>query len=55
MQSKHQGDNPVVIRVETSAGHGAGVPTDKQIQTAADMSSFMFYNMKEDVIYDMKN
>lgn len=55
LQSKHQGDNPVVIRVETSAGHGAGVPTDKQIQTAADMSSFMFYNMNEDVIYDLKN
>lgn len=55
LQNKHQGDNPVVIRVETSAGHGAGVPTDKQIQTAADMSSFMFYNMKEDVIYNFKN
>ena len=55
LQSKHQGDNPVVIRVETSAGHGAGVPTDKQIQSAADMSSFMLFNMKEDVIYDLKN
>lgn len=55
LQSKQQGDNPVVIRVETSAGHGAGVPTDKQIQTAADMSSFMLFNMKEDVIYDIKN
>jgi prolyl oligopeptidase len=55
LQSKQQGDNPVVIRVETSAGHGAGVPTDKQIQTAADMSSFMLFNMKEDVIYDIEN
>ncbi|MFK7773832.1 MAG: prolyl oligopeptidase family protein [Saprospiraceae bacterium] len=55
LQSKHQGDNPVLIRVETSAGHGAGVPTDKQIQSAADMSSFMLFNMKEDVIYDLKN
>jgi prolyl oligopeptidase len=55
LQTKHQGDNPILIRVETSAGHGAGVPTDKQIQTAADLSSFMLYNMKEDVIYDHKN
>ncbi len=55
LQNKHQGDNPVLIRVETSAGHGAGVPTDKQIQSAADMTSFMLYNMKEDVIYDLKN
>ena len=55
LQDKHNGENPVLIRVETSAGHGAGVPTDKQIQLAADMSSFMFYNMKENVIYDMDN
>ena len=47
LQNKHRGDNPVLIRVETSAGHGAGVPTDKLIQTAADMVSFMFYNMEE--------
>lgn len=52
LQSQHQGTNPVLIRVETSAGHGAGVPTDKLIQTAADMSSFMLYNMEENVIYD---
>jgi len=52
LQDKHTGDNPVMIRVETSAGHGAGVPTDKLIQSAADISSFMFYNMNENVIYD---
>jgi len=52
LQAKHNGENPVLIRVETSAGHGAGVPTDKLIQSAADMSSFMLYNMKEDIIYD---
>ncbi len=49
LQSKHQGDNPVLIRIETSAGHGAGVPTSKKIQEAADMLSFMFYNCKVDV------
>ena len=54
LQDKHTGDNPVLIRVETSAGHGAGVPTDKLIQSAADISSFMFYNMKENVIYDFE-
>ncbi|MEM6964065.1 MAG: prolyl oligopeptidase family serine peptidase, partial [Bacteroidota bacterium] len=54
LQSKHQGDNPVLIRIETSAGHGAGVPTDKLIQSAADMYSFMFYNMEENVIYDIE-
>lgn len=44
LQSKHQGDNPMLIRIETSAGHGAGKPTSKQIEEAADILSFMFYN-----------
>jgi len=48
LQSKHQGDNPVLIRVETSAGHGAGKPTSKAIEEAADALGFMFYNMNED-------
>ena len=44
LQHKHQGDNPVLIRIETSAGHGAGKPTSKQIEEAADELSFMFQN-----------
>ena len=51
LQSKQKGDNPVLIRVETSAGHGAGKPTSKLIEENADMLSFIFYNMNEDVIY----
>ena len=45
MQSKQQGNNPVLIRIETSAGHGAGKPTTKVIEETADILSFMFYNM----------
>jgi len=52
LQDKHTGDNPVLIRVETSAGHGAGKPTSKRIEEAADMLSFMFYNFGEDVKYE---
>lgn len=43
LQEKHTGTNPVLIRIETSAGHGAGVPTDKRIEEAADMWSFLFH------------
>ncbi len=51
LQDHQQGDNPILIRIETSAGHGAGTPTAKLIEEAADMMSFMFYHFKEEVIY----
>ncbi len=48
LQKQHNGDNPVLIRIETSAGHGAGKPTSKQIEEAADILSFLFYNTKSE-------
>ncbi|HLT41872.1 MAG TPA: prolyl oligopeptidase family serine peptidase, partial [Sphingobacteriaceae bacterium] len=45
LQELHKGDNPVLIRIETNAGHGAGKPTDKIIQEQADKWAFMFQNM----------
>lgn len=55
LQNKHTGDNPVLIRVETSAGHGAGKPTDKSIEEYADIISFMYYNMDEPMSFPMKD
>lgn len=40
--------NPTLIRIETKAGHGAGKPTSKQIEEAADKWAFTFYNLKMD-------
>ena len=45
LQASHTGDNPVLIRIETDAGHGAGTPTAKFIEQAADMYAFAWYNM----------
>ena len=45
MQEAHQGTAPVIIRIETKAGHGAGKPTTKQIEEAADIWSFVLFNM----------
>ena len=45
LQEMHQGDNPVLIRIETNAGHGAGKPTSKQIEEIADIYAFGLYNM----------
>ena len=51
LQDKQTGTLPVLIRIDASSGHGAGKPTIKKIDEAADILSFMFFNMKEDLIY----
>lgn len=45
LQEKYIGKNPVMIRIETKAGHGGGKPTSKRIEEAADLYSFAFYNI----------
>lgn len=40
MQAAQGGDAPVLIRIETSAGHGAGTPVSKQVEARADMLAF---------------
>ncbi|MEA5616230.1 prolyl oligopeptidase family protein [Cronbergia sp. UHCC 0137] len=41
LQEVHIGDAPVLIRIETKAGHGAGKPTAKIIEEAADKWAFL--------------
>lgn len=41
LQANHAGPNPVLIRIETKAGHGAGKPTAKIIEETADMWAFL--------------
>ncbi len=45
LQEKQKGKNPVLIRIETSGGHGAGKPVSKQIDEFTDMFTFIFYNL----------
>ncbi len=45
LQDKYKGDHPVMIRIETDAGHGAGKPTSKTIEENADVFAFILYNM----------
>ncbi|MFA6403814.1 MAG: prolyl oligopeptidase family serine peptidase [Salinivirgaceae bacterium] len=45
LQEKYKGSNPVIIRIDAKAGHGAGKPTTKMIEELTDTYSFMFYNL----------
>jgi prolyl oligopeptidase len=45
LQEYNAGNNPVLIRIDSNAGHGGGKPTSKQIDEAADIWSFVMYNL----------
>ncbi|MDA7810270.1 prolyl oligopeptidase family serine peptidase [Flavobacteriaceae bacterium] len=45
LQEKDSGINPILIRVETNAGHGSGTPVAKTIDQYADIFGFTLYNM----------
>ena len=51
IQATYKGPHPILIRIETKAGHGGGKPTSKRIEEAADSYSFLFYNMGVQPIY----
>ncbi|SRX72764.1 prolyl oligopeptidase family serine peptidase [Aequorivita antarctica] len=60
LQSKQTGNNPVLIRIETDAGHGAGTPVSKTIEQYADIFGFTLFNMgyedlPEKINKDIKN
>ncbi|NEP40133.1 MAG: S9 family peptidase [Okeania sp. SIO2G4] len=46
LQAAHIGDNPVLIRIETKAGHGAGKPTTKIIEEITDEFAFLLRNFE---------
>jgi len=45
LQAKQTGPDPVLIRIETLAGHGAGTPVSKTIEQYSDIYSFTLWNM----------
>lgn len=45
LQDKQSGLEPVLIRIETKAGHGAGTPISKTIEQYADIYGFTLYSM----------
>lgn len=45
LQEANASSNPTLIRIETNAGHGGGMPTSKRIDLATDIWSFIMYNI----------
>ena len=45
LQAAQGGSAPVIIRIDTKAGHGAGKPTTKQIDEVADRWGFLVKNL----------
>jgi prolyl oligopeptidase len=45
LQESGSSDNPLLIRIETNAGHGAGKPISKIIELESDIYAFILFNM----------
>ncbi|MDW5289525.1 prolyl oligopeptidase family serine peptidase [Formosa sp. PL04] len=50
LQHNQKNGNPILIRIETDAGHGAGTPVSKTIEQYADIFGFTLYNMGFNVL-----
>jgi prolyl oligopeptidase len=46
MQKADPNGNPILLRVETRAGHGSGKPTSKLIEETADIYAFLWNAIK---------
>jgi prolyl oligopeptidase len=55
LQHAHEGEAPVLIRIETRAGHGAGKPTDKIIEESVDLWAFLLENLGMELPPDWAN
>lgn len=48
LQQHQKGQEPVLIRIETNAGHGAGTSLSKSVEQIADIYAFILYNTNSD-------
>jgi prolyl oligopeptidase len=45
LQAETASESPILLRVETAAGHGQGKPRSKQLEEATDVWSFLFWQL----------
>ena len=49
LQAANGGENPILLRMETKAGHGFGKPTSKAIEEESDILAFLFHTTRPPV------
>jgi len=49
LQHQQKGDQPVMVRIDVNAGHGAGKPKEKSIGEWADIWAFTFHNLNHTI------
>jgi prolyl oligopeptidase len=47
MQAATSSDRPILLRVETKAGHGAGKPVNKMVHELSDVYAFLLWQLGE--------
>ncbi|WP_411846566.1 prolyl oligopeptidase family serine peptidase [Roseibacillus persicicus] len=52
LQAANEGPDPMLIRIETKSGHGAGTPTSKRIEQATDKFTFLSKELNFEVNLD---
>ena len=55
LQSKQAGTNPTLIRIQTDAGHGAGLALSQRVAITADIYSFALHNMGFNSLPEVQN
>jgi prolyl oligopeptidase len=45
LQAANGGTNPILLRIEPKAGHGAGKPISKLVEEWTDIYSFLFWQL----------
>ncbi len=48
LEANNGGPNPILLRIETKAGHGAGKPISKIVEDWTDIYSFLFWQLGMD-------
>jgi prolyl oligopeptidase len=49
LQASTSSDQPILLRLETKAGHGAGKPRSKMVEELTDVYSFLFWQLGMEV------